>query len=86
MVRHVRPESQAQARAVIAVLRALVEHYADHPELLPEGTGLDRGGADALHAAVAYVGGMTDRFSCRQAVELLDWPSEQLPRGIDSPV
>jgi dGTPase len=83
---YLRPESQAQARAVIAVLRALVEHYAEHPALLPDGAQFDHGSADALHAAVAYVGGMTDRYSCRQAVELLDWPLDQLPRGIDSPV
>ncbi|MDR1833190.1 MAG: HD domain-containing protein [Propionibacteriaceae bacterium] len=32
---YTRPEAIAQSRAVIAVLRALVEHYASHPELLP---------------------------------------------------
>ena len=36
----------------------------------------------ALHAAVTYVGGMTDRFACRQGVTLLGWPLERLPRGI----
>jgi dGTPase len=37
-----------------------------------------------MHAAVAYVGGMTDRFACRQGVALLDWPLDQLPQGIDT--
>ncbi len=32
---YLRPASQAQADAVIPVLRALVEHYADRPNLLP---------------------------------------------------
>ena len=26
---------------------------------------------------------MTDRFACQAAVELLGWPVEQLPRGVD---
>jgi hypothetical protein len=29
---------------------------------------------------------MTDRFACRQGVTLLDWPLDQLPKGIDTPV
>jgi len=67
------------------VLRALVEHYADRPNLLPAShrEGTDAGSADALAAAVGYVSGMTDRFAFRQAVSLLDWDREKLPRGID---
>ncbi len=38
---------------------------------------------DPVRAAVSYVAGMTDRFACRRAVEWLDWPVEQLPRGVD---
>ena len=34
---------------------------------------------------MTYVGGMTDRFAFRTAVELLDWPVDQLPVGIDIP-
>jgi dGTPase len=82
---YLRPASQAQAQAVIGVLRALVEHYADRPNLLPGGRadGVDAGSPDALRAAVTYVGGMTDRFACRQAVSLLGWDRSRLPRGID---
>ena len=81
---YLRPASREQANAVIAVLRALVEHYAVNPLLLPDAP-FDSGSAEALHAAVTYVGGMTDRFACRQAIALLDWPLDQLPRGIDTP-
>ena len=40
---YLRPASKAQADAVIAMLRALVEHYAAKPFLLPEGEALDAG-------------------------------------------
>jgi dGTPase len=83
---YLRPASQHQAAAVISLLRALVEHYADRPHELPDANEFTGGSADALHAAVTYVGGMTDRFACRQGVALLDWPLDQLPRGIDTPV
>ncbi|MBI4883695.1 MAG: HD domain-containing protein [Actinobacteria bacterium] len=83
---YLRPESVAQAKAVIDLLRALVEHFADNPELLPNGHDHTRGDVSAMHAAVAYVGGMTDRFACRQGVLLLDWPRDRLPRGIDTPL
>ncbi|MFM8268001.1 MAG: HD domain-containing protein [Ilumatobacteraceae bacterium] len=83
---YLRPASRQQAAAVIDLLRALVEHYADRPNLLPDVDGLDAGSEMAVHTAVAYVGGMTDRFACRQAMALLDWPRERLPRGVDTPV
>ncbi len=83
---YLRPASKDQAKAVIALLRALVEHYAARPHELPDTNELDAGSADALHAAVTYVGGMTDRFACRQAIALLDWPIDRLPKGIDTPV
>ena len=37
----------------------------------------------ALHDAVEYVAGMTDRYACRSALTHLDWPVDQLPNGID---
>jgi dGTPase len=75
---YLREESEAQAQAVIQMLRALVEHYVDSPGLLPVDLGA---GHDPVTAAVAYVGGMTDRFACTQAVSLLGWRTDQLPRG-----
>jgi dGTPase len=79
---YLRPASTAQAHSVIALLQALVEHYADRPNLLPGVEGVDAGSRSAMHTAVAYVGGMTDRYACRQGVTLLGWPIERLPQGI----
>ena len=83
---YLRPASQHQARAVIDLLRALVEHYADRPNLLPDhgDEGLDAGSDAALRAAVTYVGGMTDRYACRCGVAELGWPIERLPVGVDT--
>ena len=83
---YLRPASMAQAQAVIAVLRALVEHFADRPNLLPSdrSSGIEAGSNDALGAAVTYVAGMTDRFACQQAVALLGWDPAKLPKGIDT--
>ena len=84
---YLRPASTAQAATVIALLQALVEHYADRPNLLPDeddhGDGIDAGSPEALRASVRYVSGMTDRFACRAAQAELGWGAERLPRGID---
>ncbi len=79
-----RPASNAQGQAVIALLQALVEHYADRPNLIADGAdAIVAGGDEALHRAVTYVAGMTDRYACRQGVALLGWDRAKLPRGID---
>jgi dGTPase len=79
---YLRPESQRQAAAVIDLLRALVDHYVGHAELLVQS---DPSGPEAttLERAVGYVAGMTDRFACRQAMTLLGWHAERLPVGFD---
>ncbi len=74
---YLRAASRDQADRVVAMLRALVEHYAANPGLI-----LDQPG-EPLERAVAYVAGMTDRFACRSAVTLLGWPEDRLPTGID---
>ncbi|MEY4079932.1 MAG: hypothetical protein RL430_362 [Actinomycetota bacterium] len=81
-----RAESRAQAQSVIDMLRALVDHYIGNPRLLPahDESPFDAGSVKAAHEAVAYVGGMTDRFACKQAVLLLDYPADRLPQGIDT--
>ena len=81
---YLRGPSKQQAAAVVGMLRALVEYYAAHPALIPdiEPEALDVPRV-ALRRAVAYVAGMTDRFACRSAVTLLDWPIDRLPNGID---
>ncbi|MGA0034702.1 MAG: HD domain-containing protein [Ilumatobacteraceae bacterium] len=83
---YLRPASKDQARSVISMLQALVEHYTSNTHLIPVDALLDsstRGNNDdAVFAAVSWVSGMTDRYACRQASELLGWLPEQLPAGI----
>jgi dGTPase len=82
---YLRPSSVDQGNRVIRLLRALVEHYAANPGLLPPSRLRDLGAStpEAFREAVIYVGGMTDRFACTQAVALLDYPQEELPMGVD---
>ena len=91
---YLRPASARQSDAVIALLRALVEHYADRPHALPQATTaavlgddvdvtqVDAGSTEALRAAVGYVAGMTDRFACQQGLTQLNWDRAKLPAGI----
>ena len=81
-----RPASRTQAQSVIDMLRPLVEHYIAFPQLLPafDVNPFDAHSKTAAHEAVTYVGGMTDRFACKQAVQLLHFPTHKLPQGIDT--
>lgn len=81
---YLRPASAAQATAVIELLRALVEYFADRPNLieLPGAAGIGSGSDEALHRSVSYVAGMTDRYACRLGLTNLDWDPAKLPRGI----
>ena len=84
---YLRPASVAQGAAVMAVLRALVEHFADQPNRIPDGArggGLGAGTPEALRAAVAYVAGMTDRYAMGCAVSELGWDPSRLPRAVDA--
>jgi dGTPase len=65
------------------VLRALVEYYTEHPELIPDELRVRPRSDAAVRAAVTYVAGMTDRYSFELAVHHLNWPRERLPHGID---
>jgi dGTPase len=83
---YLRGASRQQASAVVGMLRALVEFYNVNPAMIPDVAA--RGGevenaTQALHEAVSYVAGMTDRYACRSAVVNLDWPIDRLPSGID---
>jgi len=85
---YLREASLRQGEAVVAVLRALVEHFSDRPHLITERAGRDAddvvaGSEEAVRAAVTYVAGMTDRFAFRQAVALLGWDPDKLPAGVD---
>ena len=80
---YTRPDSLAQADAVIGVLHALVEYYAGHPSGMPPEYRPVTGDGDAVvRAAVTYVAGMTDRFAFETAAERLGWDPDRLPRGI----
>jgi dGTPase len=83
---YLRPASVTQGESVVAVLRALVAHFTDQPNLIPGvrgGGGLAGGSDSAVFEAVAYVAGMTDRFAMGIAVSDLGWDRERLPRGVD---
>ena len=58
-------EFAAQGAAVVAVLRALVEYFADGPNSIPavHAPPIAAGSEEALRNAVTYVAGMTDRFA-----------------------
>jgi dGTPase len=86
---YLRDASVRQGEAVVRVLRALVEHFADRPHLITETVAHGQpdvlaGSEQAIRAAVTYVAGMTDRFAFRQAVALLGWDPEKLPAGVGS--
>ena len=78
---YVRPDSLAQSRAVVEVLRALVEHYLARPDALPSEYGSTE--HDPVSATVAYVAGMTDRYAFDTAVSELGWNPDRLPQGVD---
>jgi len=81
---YLREESRRQARVVERLLRALVEWYrADPARLVAEGRSLD-GGADLDREAVAFVGGMTDRFAHERALAHLGWDPADLPIGLET--
>ncbi|MFM7060816.1 MAG: HD domain-containing protein [Actinomycetes bacterium] len=87
---YMRPASVAQGDAVIRLLRALVDFYADRPNVLPFGelgalgrAGVAAGSEDAVREAVTYVAGMTDRFAFAQARAHLGWDPDAVPAGVD---
>jgi len=74
---YLRPESLSQSRALVEVLRALVDHFAAEPGRIPGTTARGAhppGSAAAVREAVVYVAGMTDRYA-------LDAALGQLGRG-----
>ena len=57
---YMRPASLAQASVVIAMLRALVEHFTDRPHGISSARsrpGVAAGSDEAMRAAVTYVAG-----------------------------
>jgi dGTPase len=79
---YLRPASVAQGQGVARLLRALVEHFADRPNLIPgtvERGGVAAGSDEALSTAVTYVAGMTDRYVMQSAAAHLGWDADRLP-------
>jgi dGTPase len=65
-----RPEAHAQQRQAVDVIRALVEHFLEHPERIPE-TYRHRE-APVVIQAIDYVSGMTDRYALRLHASLIE--------------
>jgi dGTPase len=61
--------------AVQRMLQTLLEHYAAHPETIPERSAEEGPGDDPKVRAVDYVAGMTDRFAIRAFEDLVGLPS-----------
>jgi dGTPase len=78
------PAVRAEHRRIAGVVRRLFEHYVEHPQELPGGSGEDRsapGGADErsggeqgdrelAQRVTDYLAGMTDRYCIRLYTEL----------------
>lgn len=84
---YLRPAARRQAERVIALLRGLVDSFADAPQRLRDVASGEvaapaPGSVEAAALAVRYVSGMTDRFALGLGVELLGWRPEDLPRGV----
>ena len=79
---YLRPASNEQAAIVERLLSELVEFYRSDPARL-EAEERDVHGADITREAVAFVGGMTDRFAQNRAIELVGWTADELPIGLD---
>ncbi|MDR0285088.1 MAG: HD domain-containing protein [Propionibacteriaceae bacterium] len=82
---YMRPDSVAQAQAVIEVLRGLVDYLIAHPAAVPdfgEPPATLREVDERVWRAVAYVAGMTDRFAFEQAEALLGYDLTRIPPGI----
>lgn len=65
---YLRAGVEDQRDQVIGVIRDLVDHYAAHPDQVPD--SYRHHGADPITMAIDYVSGMTDRFALREHEEL----------------
>ncbi|MDE0805459.1 MAG: HD domain-containing protein [Acidimicrobiales bacterium] len=79
---YLRPASRAQATVVDRLLSELVEWYRADPARLVAAGRTFNADMDPAHEAVAFVGGMTDRFAQDRAVEHLGWERDTLPVGL----
>jgi dGTPase len=66
------PEVRAERGRIEGVVRALFEHYVEHPELLPDSRaagGVAHGG-EVPQRVTDYIAGMTDRYCIREYTSL----------------
>jgi dGTPase len=63
------PAVRTEYAKIIGVVRALFEHYVEHPELLPA-PGAGHEDDDLARRVTDYVAGMTDRYCIREYTEL----------------
>jgi dGTPase len=64
-------EARSEHERVHRTLRGLFDHYSEHPEEVPDGTG----GGDEIQRITDYIAGMTDRF-CIATFKRLALPEE----------
>jgi dGTPase len=64
-------EARSEHERVHRTLRALFDHYSEHPQEVPEGAA----GADEVQRITDYIAGMTDRF-CIATFKRLALPEE----------
>lgn len=80
---YLRPESRKQAEKVINLIRGLVDYYAERPWMVEGISPMPQPNSPAaVAAAVKHVSGMSDRYAFSEAVELLGWDPNKLPRGV----
>jgi dGTPase len=80
---YLRPESRAQAASVEVLLGALVRWYAADPARLADAGRQVADDEDPAFAAVAFVGGMTDRYALQRGIEHLGWTVDRMPLAVD---
>lgn len=71
---YLRPEAEAQGRRAIGLIRRLVDHFAEHPDQIPDGFAL--ASSTPLQRAVDHVAGMSDSYAIRTHDQLFR------PRGL----
>lgn len=87
---YLRPESVEQADRAARVITALTEFFIAHPDRIGHShhrpvtstTNEIAEATDSVADAVQYVSGMTDRYLCRSATDLLGWHANALPTGV----
>lgn len=70
---YLRSEAAAEQEKAVGVIRALVQHYLDHPDEIPEEYA--RAPGEPADRVADYIAGMTDRYALRTYERLF------LPRG-----